>query len=409
LRSTVRAIGALLIGGMLAKSAMPKMMFALPTGTQGAPVGGSGDATGDIPFVVGSNLYYEPPFSTTVFQLGANSQETVTNITPGGFLRGITMQVSSTGGVLGAGVLQNDAPFSIIQTASLEDISGGPILYPMTGFASAMSMKWFRPWAGDPTKRPNYSATINPAFTLQYFAEVKDTLGVLANTDARSQYRFRFTLAAGNAAAGPTGLTNVSPTTQPTITVKLFINTWAQPDLNDLLGNSIEQIPDGLVASRFLMHEIPIITTADNVIRETLTGNEYRGIMLIFRNGNTLQTRQDLTDANAGPIDLRQDSRRLWKQNPSQLVEKMCEFYTGLSLGTWQKDIGVYIIPRFAGPADSSSQITSQGEYWWQTIEQTLLQLEFLGADLISSPGQVEIVYDALAIAGTVPPELEGA
>lgn len=386
--------------------------FFSPMASQsGTPVGsdGSGNATGgEIPFVVGSNLYNEAPFSTNTLQLDANAHETVVNITPGGFLRGITMQVTSINGVIGAGALQGDAPYSIISSASLEDISGGPILYPMGGFAHAMCEKWLRPWVGDPSKRAAFSNTINPAFTLQFFTEVKDTLGVLANTDARAQYRFRYTLAPGNAAAGPTGLTSTAPTTQPTVTVKLYIETWAQPDLQDLLGNTIEQIPDGLVASRFLMHEAPIITAANNVIRETLTGNEFRGILLIFRNGNTLQTRYDLTDAGTSPIDFRQDSRRLWKRNPTQQVEAMNSFYPFLGNGIWTRDIGVYSIPRFAGPAGANTSDT-QGEYWQQTIEQTLLQLEFLGGDLSTSPGQVEIVYDALAIAGMVPPELEGA
>lgn len=383
-------------------------------GVSGTAVGsdGASTSTGDIPFIVGSNLYSEAPFSTTQLLLDTNSHETVVNVTPGGFLRGIGMQVTSTGGVIGTGVLQADGPFSILGSASLEDISGGPIIYPMGGFAHAMCQKYFRPWVGDPQKRSNslpaFSNTINPAFTLQFYAEVKDTLGVLANTDARAQYRFRFTLAPGVVATGPSGLLNsLGTATLPTVTVKLYIDTWAQPDLNDLLGNSIEQVPDGLVASRFLMHEQPVITSANNVIRETLTGNEYRGIMLIFRNGNALQTRQDLSDAGAGPVDFRQDSRRLWKQNPSQIVERMNSFYTGLSNATWTREAGVFVIPRFAGPADPGAN-DNQGEYWQQTIEQTLLQAEFVGGDLTTSPGTVEIIYDALAIAGAVPPELEG-
>lgn len=384
--------------------------FFFPMGTvQGTPVGsdGSSNATGDVPFVVGSNLYYEAPFDTNVLQLDANAHDRVMNITPGGFLRGVTMQVTSTGGVIGAGVLQADAPYGIISSASLEDISGGPVLYPMGGFAAAMSQKYLRPWDGDPSKRPGFSNTINPSFTLNFFTEVKNTLGVLANTDARAQYRFRYTLAPGNAAAGPNGLTSTAPTTQPTVTVKLYINTWAQPDLQDLMGNTTEQIPDGLVASRFLMHELPIITAANNVVRETLTGNEYRGVIYIIRNGNTLQTRQDLTDAGAGPIDYRQDSRRLWKMNPTQLVEHMARFYPNLNNGVWTREAGVYCIPRYSGPAGSNMG-DGQGEYWQQTIEQTLLQAEFLGGDLTTSPGQVEVIYDALAIAGPVPPELEG-
>lgn len=383
----------------------PTFFFPMGT-TQASPVSPS-DSTGDIPFVVGSNLYQEAPFSVVVLQMGATSNETVVNITPGGFLRGLTMQVTSTGGVLGSGVLQNDAPYSIIQSATLEDISGGPIIYPMGGFAHAMCQKYLRPWDGDPSKRTVFSATINPAFTLQFSPEVKETLGVLANTDARAQYRFRYTLAPGNVTTGIYGLTNVAPTTQPTVTIQLSINSWAQPDLQDLLGNSVEQIPDGLVASRFLMHEQPVITQANNVIRETLTGNEYRGIIWIFRNGNALQTRYDITDANCGPIDFRQDSRRLWKRNPSQVIEMMNRFYYLIGAGVQTRETGVFVIPRFSGPAGSSEN-DGQGEYWQQTVEQTLLQAEFLGGDLATSPGTLEIIYDALAIAGAVPPELEG-
>jgi hypothetical protein len=357
---------------------------------------------------VGSNLYREPAFSTYSQQLGANSQEIVNNVTPGGFLRGITMQVTSASGVLGAGVLAADVPWSILQSISLEDISGGPILYPMSGYAYYAAQKYLRPWDGDPSKRSDFSATINPSFTLRLFAEVKDTLGVLANTDARAQYRFRYTLAAGNQ-AGPFGLTTTAPTTQPTVTVKLYIETWAQPDLQDLLGNTIQQIPDGLVCSRFLMHEIPVVTGGNNVIRETLTGNELRALILILRNGDANKTRINLTDANGGGIDYRLDSRRLWKMTQSQIYEEMQAFYSFLGSGTWARDTGVYVSPRFAGISNAGDAAAGQGEYWLQTVEQTLLQLEFGGADVTTSPGTLEIIYDALAIAGDVPPELEGA
>lgn len=373
-----------------------------------APPANQAPASGEIPFLVGSNLYREAPFSTNTFQLGASSQEFISNITPGGFLRGITMQVTSTGGVIGAGVLANDAPYSILQSCTLEDISGGPILYPMGGYQYALIQKYLRPWDGDPAKRGTFSNTINPAFTIRFFAEIKDTLGVLANTDARSQYRFRYTLAAGNQ-AGPYGLTTTAPTTQPTVTVKLYIETWAQPDLQDLMGNAIQSLPEGLVCSRFLMHEQPVITAANNVVRETLTGNELRGILLVIRNGDANKTRVDFTDANAGPIDFRLDARRLWKMTPSQIIEEMNAFYYNLGNGTWTRETGVFVIPRFSGAPSSGDPSAGQGEYWLQTVEQTLLQLEFGGADITTPPGTLEIIYDALAIAGELAPELEGA
>lgn len=358
--------------------------------------------------MVGSNCYREAPFFTTNFALGASSQEFVNNVTPGGFLRGITMQVTSTGGVIGSGVLSNDGPYGILQSCSLEDISGGPILYPMGGYQYALMQKYFRPWDGAPEKRTVFSNTINPAFTLRFFAEVKDTLAVLANTDARAQYRFRFTLAAANQ-AGPYGLTTTAATTNPTVTVKLYIESWAQPDLQDLLGNPIQQIPDGLVCSRFVMHEQPSITSANNVVRETLTGNELRGFVFVVRNGDANHTRVDLTDANAGAIDFRLDSRRLWKMTPSQLIEEMNAFYPLLGNGVVVRETGVFIVPRYAGPTAAGDQMGGQGEYWLQTVEQTLLQLEFAGADISTSPGTFEIIYDALAIAGELMPDLEGA
>jgi hypothetical protein len=341
-------------------------------------------------------------------QLGASSQEVVNNVTPGGFLRGVTMQVTSSGGVIGAGVLANDSPYSILQSCSLEDISGGPILYPMGGYQYALIQKYLRPWDGDPAKRTSFSNTVNPAFTIRFFAEVKDTLGVLANTDARAQYRFRYTLAAGNQ-AGPYGLTTTAPTTQPTVTVKLYIESWAQPDLQDLLGNPIQQIPDGLACSRFLMHEQPPLTSANNVIRETLTGNELRGLIFVIRNGDANKTRIDWTDANAGPIDFRLDARRVWKMTPSQIIEEMNAFYQCLALGTWTRETGVFVVPRYSGAANAGDNLSGQGEYWLQTVEQTLLQLEFGGSDVTTPPGSFEIIYDALAIAGELHAELEGA
>lgn len=373
-----------------------------------APPAQAQASVGQIPFMVGSNLYREAPFSTSTMQLGASSQEFVNNVTPGGFLRGVTMQVTSTGGALGPGVLANDVPYSILQSCSLEDISGGPILYPMGGYQYALIQKYTRPWDGDASKRAGFSATINPAFTLRFFAEVKDTLGVLANTDARAQYRFRYTLAAGNQ-AGPYGLTTTAPTTQPTVTVKLYIESWAQPDLQDLLGNSIQQIPDGLNCSRFLMHEQPSITGANNVVRETLTGNELRALIFVVRNGDANKTRIDLTDANTGGIDFRLDARRVWKMTPSQLVEEMNAFYQALALGVWTRETGVYVVPRYSGAPNAGDNYAGQGEYWLQTVEQTLLQLEFGGGDVSTSPGSFEIIYDALAIAGELSPNLEGA
>lgn len=369
---------------------------------QGAQAGGGeGPRAASLPFEYGSNQYREAPFDAFTKTLDGNPSERVLNITPGGFLRGVVLQVSSTGGVLGTtAALVADSPFSIFSSISIEDISGGPILYPMSGYAYATVQKWARPWEGDSRLRAGFSNTINPAFTLRLLAEVKDTLGVLANTDARAQYRLRYTIAPLTQ-TGPNGLVTVSTgVTAPAVTVNTYIETWSSPDLNDLLGNPIGQVPDGLVASRFNMHETPAVTSGNNVVRATLTGNEIRALILILRNGNAAQARIDLTDANAGTIRFRLDNRQLWSMRPSQLIESMAAFYDFLGNGTWTRETGVYVIPRF--------RLGQEGDYWLQTVEQTLLQLEFGGADVSTSPGTLEIIYDVLAVAGAVPDRLEG-
>lgn len=366
-----------------------------------ADQGGGGGVGGQLPFDYGSNQYREAPFVTNTQTLDGNPHDIVANITPGGFLRGVTIQVTSSGGVLGTtATLIADTPFSIFSSMTLEDISGGPILYPMGGYAYSLVQKYCRPWSGDVSKRSDFSNTINPAFTLRLFAEVKDTLGVLANTDARAQYRLRITIAPLTQ-TGANGLVTVSTgVTAPAVVTNIYLETWAQPDLQDLLGNPISQIPDGLIASRFNMHEVPALTSGANVIRETLTGNEIRNFIFVVRNGTAAQPRINLTDANTGAIDFRLDNRRLWKMKPSQLVEEMQDFYDFLGAGTWTRETGVYVIPRF--------RLGVEGDYWLQTVEQTLLQLEFSGGDVTTSPGTLEIIYDVLAIAGNVPDRMEG-
>jgi hypothetical protein len=270
----------------------------------------------------------------------------------------------------------------------------------MDGFAAMCVQKYLRPWDGDPAKRPGFSNTVNPVFTLRLMIELRETVAVIANTDARAQYRLRFTISPS------TNLFSTAPTTPPTVTVKAYFETWAQPDAQDLLGNPIQPTPDGLIVSRFVMHELPPVVAGNNVLRHTLMGNELRGVLWILRNsvqnGGT-GTRIDLTDASGGPIDIRLDNRRLWKMNQSQLVEEMNWFYEQIANATWTRDTGVYVYPRFRDPG------RVLGEYWLQTVEQSLLQMEVSGTDLGANvPGTLEIIYDELAVAGPLPANLEG-
>jgi hypothetical protein len=387
------------------------MAAAAPTAAAAAPGAQAAAPATLIPFEVGSNLYREVPFATQTFTPGASAQPFVFQITPGNFLRAVTLQVTSTGGAIGTGVVSSPATspggngaLDLFTGCTIEDTGGAPILYPMGSFEYTVAQKYLRPWVGDPQTRPGFSNTINPAFTLKFGVEVRNTLGVLANTDARAQYRIRLTAQPIVATASSPGLlSSLGTATAPTVTAALYVDAWSQPDQVDLMGNPIAQVPDGIACSRFVMNERPVFNTGNNVFRFTLTGNEIRGLILIFR--NSLGQRIDLTDTNAGGLRFRLDNRVLWTMRPSQIIEEMYTFYQELLSTAFTRETGVYAIPRFLDPGALA------GEYWLQTVEQSLLQIEVAGGDLgANAPGSMQIIYDQLAIApGTMlPPNLEG-
>lgn len=375
-----------------------RLRFAAPPVMTADQAAGGQQVT--IPYLMGANKSETNALiAVNALQLDANAHQYEVDITPGGFLRGVEVQLTSDGsGNIGTGALAIDTPWSVISSISLEDISGEGVLKPMSAFSYAMKQKWCEPWSGDPAKRAVFSNSINPAFTLRMMVEVRDTLAVLANTDARAQYRLKLTIAPNLALA--TG----AVTTYPKVTVKVVPLKWAQPDAVDLLGNTIEPTPEGLIASRFFQHQIYSgLAAGDNTPRLELVGNEIRAILLIIR--NSLGARVDLTDANAGTIIFSMDDRTFWKRSASQWVEEMSDMYPLLGNGVWTKDTGVYVIPRFRRPGEL------RGEYWLQTVEQNDLRIELNGNDLGANvPGSIEFCYDNIAVdAGVVlPPELEG-
>lgn len=370
-----------------------------------------------VPFLVGSQRYYEAPFFTFAAQL-AGSSKTVTpvpEITPGNFLSGVTLQITSSGGVLGSSdAITNDGALAVLSSIELADTGGGSIHYPMSLFTSVMVQKYLEPWHGDPIKESTFSNSINPAVNVKIWPEIRDTVACLVNTDARAQYRLNITLAASTALT-----TTGTGTTYPTVTVAGWIDAWSQPDAVDLAGRPIVPLPPGLAVQRKLMHEVITgLGAGNNTVRLTLTGNEIRGLILIFRNSSG--NRVDLTDANAGTIQFRLDNRVLWRMKPSQIVNRMYAFYgrwfgggtsgTGYSgsngaytgstiAGGYNRELGVYAIPRFRDPGNMG------GEYWLQTIEQTYMVIEFNGGD---GATQVEVVYDQLAVGPDLDPVFEG-
>ena len=353
------------------------------------PGNASPQGGGTVPFFYGSNYYMEK-FFTDTWQLNATQQEFVHNITPGGFLRGVRMEVRSSGGV--GGTVTPDAPWNVIASATLENIDGAPILYPMNGYSYYVGACAFRPWDGDPARRFDFSANQNPSFSLFFRPEVRHTAAVLANTDARALYRFRFT-----ANAWANVITGGS--TAPTMIFTGYAETWAQPDAADLHGNTIEPIPPGLNLSSLRRHQIFTLNSAgaDNQFQLTNTGNEIRGLAFVIRDSN--QARQNYF---SDPIRWRIDNRAMGTFGPQELENWMSDFYEALSNGTSQRPQGVYYIPRFYDPG------RMVGNAWLATTNTTYCLFETATlASATNVPGTVEIITDEVVPVGAVPMEME--
>src|SRR5262245_13777125 len=355
-----------------------------PTGS--APAQGTGSV---VPFFYGTNQYVEK-FATNTTTLGATASEQQFNINPGGFLRGVRLEVRSASGVLGGGTLSGDAPAVALASVALENIDGSPIQYPMNGYAHLTSQWFFRPWHGDPARRVDYSATINPSFSLFVQPELRQTAVVLANTDARALYRIRWTYA--TLASLVTGGTP----TAPAVTVTAYMESWAQPDAADLRGNPIEEIPPGLNLATLRRQQIINLAAAgaDNTFQLSNMGNELRGILMILRNSSGVRT-----DLLSDPVRWRIDNRSLGVFSSQEIFNRMSDFYESLTNGS-TRPTGVYVFPRFYDPG------RMVGESWLATTNATYLIFESATA-AGGSGGTIQIITDEVVPVGPVPMELE--
>ena len=355
----------------------------------GAPAGASAQAN---PFWEVTNLFAQKNRDgVTSAQLGANTVDVAGNINPGNFLRGLRIMVRSAGGVLGAGVVAPDAPFNVLKRAGMENTDGAEILYNViSGYAHAQKQRFGRPWLADPATAYDYSATVNPAFTLFLSPEVRQQLGVLENTDTRSQYRFSFTLAAS------TDVFSTAPTTAPTVTVTPYADMWAQPDDKDLEDVPNQRIPPGANLQTKTRHQTFTLNNAgaDNNLLSELTGNAVRLMLLIVRDG--LNARQDyLSD----PISWQLDSRNLGSLSPDVVFQWANDFYA--AFGGRTRPTGVYPFPRFFNPG------ALYGQGWLYTANSTSLSWESsTAAGAANMPGTVELLQEEVYAVGPVDPAL---
>lgn len=351
---------------------------------------GTGSSAAKVPFVSSSYEHVEINQSSPLtWTPGATAQTFVVTINAGGFLRGLFLDLTSTGGVLGATAhIVADAPWSVIQSIELESVQGKPLIYPISGYELYLASKFCRPWDGDPSKDPVFGATINPRFRIRFFNELRATLAALPNTDSRAKFRMRITMAplVGGLVTVSTGVT------APTLTLTILKEDYAQPDPVDILGRPTTTTPPGVAWQRFLSVQQINSVAATKWYTLDRVGNFQRTLILEVRNATGART--DLTGT---PIQWQVDNSFLVNETRDKRDYEMYRFFAdqwgaaGATTGGEARPTGIYVYPRWHKPGDRD------GMTWLPTSTATLEQFSLTGAP---AGGTVTMLVEDLAPTG---------
>lgn len=365
-----------------------------PQGAEAPQAGTSkdGQVIAPNPFVRGSFQHVEPA-NIDVSQVIDSSTHLLGpfDIPSYGFLRSLLLVVEATGGDKGGAsvAMADDAPWNAIAEVKLNDVSGGQLVGPISGYDLFLLHKWLPSNGGhvDPTRSPYYSAPDtngNFSFALRVPLEIsdRDGLGSLANSNASTAYKLSVTLANSS-----TIYATAPGTALPTVRLRVYGEFWSQPQPVDVLGRPNSPTPPALGSTMFATKYVSPITAGNNTIQLKRVGNLIRGLILVFRNDATPSVRD--TAELPEVITFSIDSQPLYVIPSTMIRHYMAERQASSTL-----DTGVLVID-FAHDFDG----TIGGEMrdqWLRTTQAT--RLELVGS--FGGAGTLDVITQDVAPRG---------
>jgi hypothetical protein len=259
-----------------------------------------------IEFTAAAHEYTEGPFFDNSYNLGAN----VINIPPidlpsYGFMRHVVIQVTSSGGTAGTAAATADAPWTIFSEIALLDTNGTPF-FQLSGYNTFLANLYGGySFLTDPRLAPDYSAAVTAEnLILRVPIEVfhNNGLGSLPNQNAAAPYRIRVQL---NTLAN---LMTIGTGTAPTYRIRMFMESWTQPEPTDAAGRPQYQAPPRLGTTQSWSQNPAVAVNAGaQVVRIGRMGNLLRNVILVGRTAGGVRTAATLPD----PVTLRWDAKEL--------------------------------------------------------------------------------------------------
>lgn len=341
-----------------------------------------------VPFVAAAHEHTEPIFDVSVTPGAAAVNLGPFDIPSYGYARHITLQVTGTGGVLGAGALSADYPFNLFQSIAINDVNGAPIVGPLDGYA-ALWMNIAGGYAAKPDPRlsPWYVSTINAQFPLRLPFEIShhDGLGAVANQNSAASYRVAMTI-------NPTTVLYSTPVTTPaTFRIRGFLEAWSLPNETDLVGRPQAQTPPAHGTLQFWSFASRDVGAGAITMQLPRMGNLIRNLVVIARTAAGARADTVFPD----PFRLTWDARTLLEE--TQLLRQQLMFERTIQLVS--RDTGVYILD-----FDHSANNTSGDDtpaLWLPTVQSSRMELQ--GNNTVA--GNLQILTNDIAPGEVTPSE----
>lgn len=273
---------------------MPSAATQSPGSASSANRGGSAPRP-SVPFIRASAEHVEAPFFDQTYTGNANLQDFgVIEVPAYGYIRNIVIMVTAsvTANVTNVVTFNEDAPFNALQNLQFSEPNGAQIVQLNDGYELYLVDKYsgfMGPGlSNDHRADPGYSQVVGAGATGGTFSymlripvelDCRSGLGALPNQAANATFRVR------GALAPLTTIYGVAPSVGPTVRVRMFSETWDQPEVAS--GGVQNQVtPPAMNTTAFWSRQVYNVGAGGSqTVRLTRVGNYLRNNIFILRSG----------------------------------------------------------------------------------------------------------------------------
>ena len=350
------------------------------------PGDGSPASMSPNPFTAASFRLTEPFLDASLPLTDSSQSFDITDIPARGFLRGVWLWLTSSGGVAGAGALDSEAPWSLLDRVEIQDVVTSPIVSLNGWELYVVNLLGGYHWHSNLVDDPNYASSVAaPGFMIWVPIEARsrDALGCLPNQDGANPLRLRVQLAASG------DVYSAAPTTAPRIRLRAFDEHWAVPTASDLSGRPNTQMPPMVGLTSYWGRESHNVPVGNTDFRLQRVGDWLRNLILIGRDANGDRS----NDVLPNPLEVRYDGVVLSTQ-PRELAWTKQNRNIPRAITAGDRPAGVLLLP-YCDDLDGHSG-DEVGDSYLKTTSAT--RLEFRGP--VKTAGTVTVLTNSLSPPG---------